>query len=104
MKLLIPTYSTSYGVTSKTYPAVKDGVLFYGALRTFGGTERDINGVYSVENTGVIDTWFRPDIKSECRIVILQTGAVYDIVGTPENIKMQNQYLRFRVSEVTGGA
>lgn len=102
--LLIPTTSTAYGVNTKTYPAVKDGVTIYGSFRTFGGTERSINGVYSIENTATVDTWFRPDITSACRIYVPDSGKTYDILGEPENIEMRNQYIRMRLQEVKGGA
>lgn len=104
LMLLIPSYSDEYGVKSKTYPGINDGILIHGNFRTFGGTERDVNGIYSIENTATIETWFRPDIKSNCRIGVPQTGAVYDILGEPENIGMRNQYLRLKVMEVKGGA
>jgi hypothetical protein len=51
-----------------------------------------------------VETWFRPDIQSNCRIGVPQTGAVYEILGEPENINMQNQYLKFKVQRVKGGA
>lgn len=105
MMLLIPTsYTASYGVESKSYPNADMGILFFGSFRTFGGTERDIDGAFSVENTGVINTWYRPDIQSNCRIAIPQTESVYEIIGEPENIQMQNQYLQFKVREIKGGA
>lgn len=102
--LLIPTYSESYGVPNKTFPDVAGGILFYGSFKTYGGTERDVNGIYSVENTAVIETWYRPDIKSNCRIAVPQTGEVYEILGEPENINLRNQYLKFKVIQVKGGA
>lgn len=104
LMLLKPTYSNSYAVEKKTYPEIKDGILIYGNFRTFGGTERENNGLYSVENTATVETWFRPDIKSNCRIGVPQTGQVYDILGEPENIGMRNQYLRLKLIEVKGGA
>lgn len=104
LMLLIPNYSKAYGAETKTYPAISDGILFYGSFRTFGGTERDVNGVYSIENTATIETWYRPDIKSNCRIGVIATGEVYDILGEPENINMRNQYLKFKVLQVRGGA
>jgi hypothetical protein len=104
LSLLIPTYSNSVGVEAKTFPNAQNGLMFYGSFRTFGGTERDINGVYSVEKTAVVETWFRPDIKSDCRIVVLQTGEIYEILGEPENIELRNQYLKFKVRQVKGGA
>ncbi|MEE1046376.1 MAG: head-tail adaptor protein, partial [Clostridia bacterium] len=102
--LLIPTYSNNVGVEAKAYPKASNGLMFYGSFRTFGGTERDINGVYSVEKTAVVETWFRPDIKSDCRIAVLQTGEIYEILGEPENIELRNQYLKFKVRQIKGGA
>lgn len=104
LMLLIPQYSEAYGVPTKTFPALSDGILIYGTFRTYGGTEHEVDGVYSVEDTAIIETWYRPDIKTACRIVVPQTGAIYDILGEPENINMQNQYLKFKVMRVKGGS
>lgn len=104
LMLLIPTYTNQYGVESKSYPEMSAGILIYGNFRTFGGTERQVNGVYSIENTATVETWYRPDIKSNCRIGVPQTGQVYDILGEPENIGMRNQYLMMKLIEVKGGA
>ena len=104
LMLLIPTYSDAYGVDKKTYPALEDGILIYGSFRTFGGTERNVNGIYSIENTATVETWYRPDIQSNCRIGLLETGEIYDILGEPENIGMRNQYLVLKVMQVRGGA
>lgn len=102
--LLEPTESTVSGVLKKTFPAVKDGITFHGSFRAFGGTDRTVNGVYSVEDTAEIETWYRPDITSDCRVYVPQTGATYEILGEPENIQLRNQYLKFKVRRVKGGA
>ena len=102
--LLIPTYATVSGVPTKTFPKVSEGVLFYGNFKTYGGTERDINGLYSIEDTAVIETWYRPDITSDCRICVPSTGAIYEIWHQPENIAMRNQFLKFKVKRIKGGA
>lgn len=104
MRLLTPTYTTVNGVRKKTFPAVTSGDLFFGTFKTYGGTERDVNGVYVVEDTANIETWYRPDITSGCRIALAESGAVYEILGAPENINMRNQFLVFKVSRVKGGA
>lgn len=104
MMLLAPTYTTVQGVRKKAFPAPSDGSLFYGNFKTYGGTERDVNGVYSVEDTASVETYYRPDIKSECRICVLSTGAIYEIIGEPENIEMRNQYAKFKVRRIKGGA
>lgn len=105
MVLLIPTYTTVQGVRKKTFPNVENGILFYGTFKTYGGTERDVNGVYSIEDTANVETWFRPDITSSCRVALANNlTAIYDIISEPENIEMRNQFLLFRVSRIKGGA
>lgn len=106
MKLLTPTWTTAANSTrKKTYPApddVPDDNVFFCSFRTFGGTEVERNGLTVIENTATVETWFRPDIKADCRVVLLQTGDIYDILGTPENIEMRNQFLKFKVRYVGG--
>lgn len=102
--LLSPTYQTINGVRKKTFPELANGVLFFGSFKTYGGTETTVNGVYAIEDTAKVETWFRPDITSGCRIALANTGAIYDIIGEPENIEMRNQFLTFKVSRVKGGA
>lgn len=107
MKIISPTWKNVNGVNKKTYPApddVPDDMIFFGSFRTFGGTETESNGVYGIENTATIETWYRPDIKAECRVVLLGTGQIYDVLGAPENIEMRNQYLKFRVRMAGGRA
>lgn len=106
--LLTPTYKKVQGVEKKTYPSITTAVqnvnnIFFGTFKSYGGTERDVNGVYSIEDTANIETWFKPDIKSDCRIG-LETGEVYDILGEPENVNRRNQFLKFKVKRVKGGA
>lgn len=104
MVLLAPVYAKVLGVESKTFPDIADGIPFNGNFRTFGGTERDVNGVYSIEDTAIVETWYDPAIKSDCRIAIRDSGAVYEIINEPENVELRNQYLKFRVRRVKGGA
>ena len=104
LMLLIPTYSSDYGVQTKVYPAPDKGVLIFGSLRTFGGTERESNGLFTVYNTATVETWYRPDIKSNCRLYVCETGETFEILGEPENIEMRNQYLKLKVQQLKGGA
>ena len=102
--LLKPSYSSVAGVAKKSYPKPDDGEPFNGSFRTFGGTELDSNGVYTIEDTATIDTWYRPDIKVDCRVYVCDTAQTYEIIGTPENIDMRNQFLGFKVRRVGGRA
>lgn len=104
MKLLVPTCTTVSGVKKKTYPA--DGDLIFGSFKTYGGTfvkEKTNNGLFTIEDTARIETWYRPDITSGCRIK-LANGAIYDVINEPENIEMRNQFCKFSVRRVKGGA
>ena len=102
VELLTPTYTNSKGVQVKTFP--DRGTRLTVSFMTYGGQESNVNGVYSVLDTASIETWYRPDITSECRIKLLATGQVYEILGKPENINMRNQFLKFKVRAVEGGA
>lgn len=102
MQLLIPEWKTIAGVRKKVYP--ETGELIYGNFRTFGGTETTVNDVYGVESTATIETWYRPDIKSDCVILLLATNERYEILGQPENIEMRNMFLKFKVRLIGGKA
>lgn len=98
--ILIPTSKYVKGVLTKVYP--EKGELIYISFKTFGGTETNVNGAISVKNTAQVETWYRTDIKADCRLVI--EDVPYEILGTPENINMNNQCLVFKVKAVKGGA
>ena len=102
IELLIPTYSSSKGVQKKTFPAT--GERLNCSFKTYGGSETTENGVYTVYDTAQVETWFRPDIKADCRIKVLSTDAIYEVIGKPENINMRNQFVRFKVRTIEGGA
>ena len=102
IKLLIPETKNIKGTIKKTYP--EDGDLIWWAFKTYGGTERDVNGVYAIEDTANIETWYRPDIKSDCAIMLAETGEIYEIINDPENINQRNQWCKFKVRRVKGGA
>lgn len=102
MRLLIPTTKKVQGVVNKKFTEPEDGELFYGSFRTFGGTETIENGVYTLVNTATINTWYRPDIKADCRIYLCETEQVYEIVTDPEDINQRHQYLQFKVKKVGG--
>lgn len=101
MCLQVPTYTDVLGVTKKTYT---DGDVIMCNFKTYGGTESVVNDVLSVIDTAQITCWYRPDIKSECRLKRLSDGAVFDILGEPENLEQRNQILYFKIRRVKGGA
>lgn len=108
--LLIPTYKSSNGVSTKVFPSLESVLytdspyIFFGTFKTYGGTEKDVNGVYSIVDTANIETWYRPDIKSDCRIVRANDGAIYEIINEPEDINQRHQYLKFKIKRIKGNA
>ena len=108
MRILSPTYSNAYGVNKKSYPATKTDVekcpLIFGTFKTYGGAETVDNGVYVIEDTAVIETWYRPDILPNCHILLCDSGAEYEIINAPEDIELRHQFLKFKVKRLQGNA
>ena len=107
MAIMPPTYSVAHGTEVKEYPDpadIPESLFFNGSFRTFGGTEVTANGLYSVQDTGTIETWYRPEIKSDCRILLRESGEIYEITGRPEDIDLRHQFLVIKVKRVGSGA
>jgi hypothetical protein len=102
MKILVPTETVVTGTTKKTFTDPESSEMFFGSFRTFGGTENVRNGVYTLIDTAVINTWYRPDIKANCRIYVCETEQTYEIISDPEDIDMRHQYLQFKVRKFGG--
>lgn len=106
--LQVPKYTAKNAVNKKTYETV-NGVIMAN-FKTFGGTETTNNGILTVEDTAQIVCWYRPDIQSNCRFVLLdgtentKDAKCFEVIGVPENIELRNQFLKFKVRRVKGGA
>lgn len=107
MYILNPTYKPVKGVPKETWPQISelaDEDMIFGTFRTFGGTDVISNDLYTVQDTGTIDTWYRPDIKSNSRLYLIHERETYEILGNPEDIDKRHQYMRIKVRKVGGGA
>lgn len=104
MKLLVPVTSTEYGALKKTFSAPAESETIYGSFRTFGGTENIKDDIYTIVNTAVVDTWYRPDIKANCQIYLCDSEDTYDIISDPEDIDFRHQYMQFKVRKMGGKA
>lgn len=102
--VLTPTETKINGVVKKTYPNIEDGIRINASFKTYGGTETIVNNLLVVEDTAEIETFYRPDIKANCIIAIAGAGTKYEILGEPENINMANQFMKFKVRKIKGGA
>lgn len=104
MLLYVVTGTTeALGVTKYTYAT--EGILFFGSFATYGGTEREVNGAYSVEDTATVETYYRPEFAASGRVALADNaGKLYEIVGEPEDIEQRHQFTRMRLTRVQGGA
>lgn len=101
--VLKPTYTKVAGVRSKVLPDLQDGFKIHCSFRTFGGTEKTVDGIIAIDDTADVETWYRPDITSDCVVVVAKTGVLYEIINEPENIQQRNQFLKFKVRRYKGG-
>lgn len=96
----IPDSEIVKGVKQKTF--VKDVTQYFCSFKTFGGTEKVVNDLVVREDTATLETWYDPKIKADCEIEV--DGKRYEILGTPENIDMRNQFMILKIRAIKGGA
>lgn len=96
--VLTPSFERVNGVQKRT---LTETGRVYCSARSFGGTEKVIDGVYTIIKTMVLQTYYRPDIVSGT-VLRDQQGALWDILGDPENIDMANRYLQIKVKRYEG--
>ena len=87
------------GVNKETFT---DKAMFYCSAKSYGGTEKVVNGVFVIEDTWVIDTWYNPDFGKGDKIRFLDDNTEYEILASPENINRRGQYMRFKVVRIGG--
>ena len=103
MKLLKPIETKVKGVVKKTFPdpdTIKE--VFFADFKTYGGSEYMSNDVYTVFDTGTVRTWYNPEITSDCRVYLCDTGEVFEIKTRPEDINMRHQFMSFKVQKIGG--
>lgn len=99
--LLVPTVEKINGVNVKSFT---EGLYFFCSAKSYGGTEKVVNDVISVEDTNIIECWYSPRFKSGCRIRLLDDDSEWEIITPPENIERRNKYMKFKVRRINGGA
>lgn len=101
MTLLTTSTSKVNGVPVK---ARAEGRTVYCSFRTFGGTEREQDGLTVVEDTAVVQTWYGPDVQAADALRMEPDGSVWEILGTPEDVGMRHQWMQMKVRRARGGA
>lgn len=79
-----------------------EGKIFYCSAKSYGGTEKVVNGVTVIEDTWTIDTWYNPAFGKGDRIRFLDDMSEYEVLASPENINRRGQYMRFKVVRIGG--
>lgn len=100
-QLLIYTSEKINGVMKKSFV---DDITFFCSAKSYGGTEKVINDKYVIEDTTEIECWYDPKITSGCRIRLLDDNSEWEIITPPENIDRRNQFLKFKIKRINGGA
>lgn len=104
MRLLVPTETQVLGVTKKAYPAPAESPQIFASIRQFSGMERLSDGVVQPINQITACTWWRPDIKADCKLYIEFTEETYDIVGDPEDVEMRHKWCLVKLKKSGGKA
>jgi hypothetical protein len=99
---VVTGYEEKMGVQKPVYS--ETGILFFGSFATYGGTERERNGIVVVEDTATVATWYRPEFAANARVALAETGKLYEITGEPENIEQRSLYTEMKLTAVRGGA
>lgn len=87
------------GINQETFT---EDFQFFCSAKSYGGTEKEINGVWVIEDTWIIDTWYNPNFGKGDRIKFLDTKREYEIIASPENINRRGIYMRFKVLAIGG--
>lgn len=96
-KLLKRTLTKVNGVNQETFT---ESINFFCSAKSYGGTERIVNDVYTIEDTWTIDTWYSPAFGKGDKIRFLDDNSEYEILSSPENINRRGQYMRFKVVRI----
>lgn len=100
-QILKGEYKTVNGVKTKIFT---DADQIFVSAKSYGGTEREVNDKIVIVDTLNVETWYRPDITSIDGIRLLDDGSEWEILNNPENIDRRNQFLKFKVQRMKGGA
>lgn len=80
-----------------------DNYIFVSA-KSYGGTERIVNDKYVIVDTLSVETWYRPDLRSEKLLRLLDDESLWEIINSPEDINRRHQWLVFKVQRYKGKA
>ena len=101
-RLLLPKSENVHGVIKKTY--TEAAYITMCNFSAYSSAETESDGLGVVAENVTVTAFYDPAISAGCRLKKLDDGAVFEIVGTPENVEMRNMFCVFKVQRVRGGA
>ena len=75
---------------------------FYCSAKSYGGTEKVVNGVVVIEDTWIVDAFYNPAFGKGDRIRFLDDNSEFEILASPENINRRGKFMRFKVRSIGG--
>lgn len=94
------------GTNQETFTEAEEP--FFCSAKSYGGTEKQVNGVTVIEDTWWIDAYYNPAFGKGDRIRFLDevddNGKFpeFEVLASPENINRRGQYMRFKVVRIGG--
>lgn len=88
------------GVNTEVFTEAKKP--FFCSAKSYGGTEKVVNGVVVIEDTWNIDAFYNPTFGKGDKIRFLDDNTEFEVLASPENINRQGQYMRFKVKHIGG--
>ena len=99
VKLYATTTEKKLGQVVKTRTFVD---MIFCNIKSYGGTNIINGNELVIEDTIDVVTWYRPDILGNCAIEV--EGAMYEIMGAPEDIEMRHVWVKFKAKRVAYGS
>lgn len=75
---------------------------FFCSAKSYGGTEKVVNGVVVIEDTWIVDAYYNPSFRKGDKIRFLDDNSEFEILASPENINRRGKFMRFKVLAIGG--
>ena len=76
--------------------------VLYCTAKSYGGTERVVNGVSTIIDTLTFQTYYTPNISKGDKILLLDDNSEYEVLATPENVNRACRWLVFKGEKIGG--
>lgn len=75
---------------------------FFCSAKSYGGTEKQVNGLTVIEDTWWVEAYFDPTFGKGDHIRFLDDESEFEVLASPENINRRGQYMRFKARRIGG--